>query len=39
MGKIVAAFLFGFFMLHIMLTPAKAASTTKTSCTKPQFQL
>ena len=39
MGKIVAAFLLGFFMLHIMLTPAKAASTTKTSCTKPQFSI
>lgn len=36
MRKIVAAVLLGFFTLHIMITPAKAATT---SCTRPQFSI
>ena len=39
MIKIVAAVLVGILMLHVMIVPSKAASTTKSSCVGPQFSI
>lgn len=39
MRKIVVAAVLGLFMLHIMIIPSKAASTTKSSCAQPQFSV
>lgn len=37
--KIVVAVLLGFLTLHIMMIPAKAASTTNSSCARTQFSV
>ena len=37
--KIVVAVLLGFLTLHIMMIPAKAASTTNSSCDDTQFSV
>ena len=37
--KIMVAVLLGFFTLHMMMNPAKAASKTGSSCAQPQFSI
>lgn len=37
--KIVVAVLLGFLTIHLMMNSAKAASTTESSCTRPQFSI